>query len=47
MKAIDRYIEDQKKSIRYGKLIDILTNKSLIKKRREKAFEITSGTDND
>ena len=47
MKAIDRYIEDQKRSIRYSKLIDFLENKSSSKKRTEKAFEITPRIDND
>jgi hypothetical protein len=47
MKAIDRYIEDQKRSIRYKKLIDFLTDKSSSKKGTEKAFEIAPGIDND
>lgn len=47
MKAIDRYIEDQNRSIRYRNLIDFLTNKSLSKKRTVKAIEIASGNDND
>jgi len=47
MKAIDRYIEDQKRSIRYRKLIDFLADKSSSKKGKEKAFEITPGIDND
>jgi hypothetical protein len=47
MKAIDRYIEDQKRSIKYRKSFDILSNKSFIKKSKERSLKISSGNDND
>jgi len=46
MKAVDRYIEDQKRSIRYKKLIDILTKNTSNGKETKKVLEITPGINN-
>jgi len=47
MKAIDRYIQDQKRSIKYTKLIEILADKSLCLKMKERSLEIIPRIDSD